>query len=141
MFVSDYQLLGKALRRGCYREAFAAATRLPLISLHDALELTILARQQDPGRFDAMARRLLVRLAVETMPPVDGLARAADALAALPDNPGDESVDRLKHAVWELTQPSGYSRSDPQLEGSDTSRVSASHGEISTALELERGAG
>jgi hypothetical protein len=62
---SDHGHFSRALKAGNFANAFAAAHNVPVISLDDALVLTLLAREQSPQRFDAMAQRWIVRLIKE----------------------------------------------------------------------------
>ena len=62
---SDLARLRTALKTNSYRLAIGIARELPRVSLADALELTLLAAQKDPDRYDAMAVRWAARLIEE----------------------------------------------------------------------------
>ena len=62
---SDHGHFARALKAGNFANAFAAAHNVPVVSLDDALILTLLAREQSPQRFDGMAQRWIVRLIQE----------------------------------------------------------------------------
>ncbi len=62
---SNSALFERALRNGDLGSAWAYATSLSHVSLEDALQLTLLAIKKDAHRFDAMAKRCIVRLIEE----------------------------------------------------------------------------
>jgi hypothetical protein len=72
--------LRKALKAGLYMQAMAAAHDLPVVPLDAALELTLLAAEKDPGRFEAMAVRWLSRLAQEKRPSLHEFVWASQRL-------------------------------------------------------------
>jgi hypothetical protein len=59
---SDYGRFRTALKTGSYGLARNIARDLPHVDLSDAIRLTILAIDNDPNRYDALALRCLVRL-------------------------------------------------------------------------------
>jgi hypothetical protein len=74
-----------ALRTRSYGLARNVARGLPHVSLTDALELTLLAADREPGDFEAMARRLLEWFLIEIKPRIDLVELAARDLHCLAD--------------------------------------------------------
>jgi hypothetical protein len=77
---SDHAALRRALRTGDYASACTYARSLAVVPLDAALDLTLLAAEKDPDRYEDMARRWLVRWMEETEP---GLAEIALAIVHL----------------------------------------------------------
>jgi hypothetical protein len=77
-----------ALDKGDLEFIRAHAARLAPISLPDALRICLMVRDQDPERYEAAAVRWLGRFALEARrATIDDVRHAADALAALPEQP------------------------------------------------------
>jgi hypothetical protein len=72
-----------ALRTKSFRLAMDLARSMPRVSLSDALALTMLAAEQAPERFPALARRFLVRFIAEAEPTLEQVKKVADALDSL----------------------------------------------------------
>lgn len=79
---SDHAALRRALRTGHYASACTYARSLPVVPLDAALDLTLLAAEKKPERYEGMARRWLVRWMEETEP---GLAEISLTIACLRD--------------------------------------------------------
>jgi hypothetical protein len=79
---TDYGDLKRALKAGNYLNACSAARSLPHVPLADALDLTLLAAEKKPERYEAMARKWLVRWIEETEPPAVEIPVAIACLAA-----------------------------------------------------------
>lgn len=77
---SDHAELRRCLAAGQYASAYAAARSLEVVPLDAALDLTLLAAEKDPDRYEAMARRWWVRWMEEGEP---GLAEVTLALVHL----------------------------------------------------------
>jgi hypothetical protein len=77
---SDHAELLRLLKVGQYASACSAARSLPVVPLDAALDLTLLAAEKDPDRYEDLARRWLVRWMEETEP---GLAEISVAMACL----------------------------------------------------------
>jgi hypothetical protein len=95
---SPYSRFRRALATGNETLVIAAARELPRISLDDALRVCLVLRDGDPERFERAAVRWLGRFALEAKgATIDDLRTAADALAALPDQPvgAMEQLQRL----------------------------------------------
>lgn len=73
--------LRDALDSRDFSAARALAVELPEIDLEDALELTLLAADEDPELYVEMARRWLARYVVEKAPRPSELQNAAQILA------------------------------------------------------------
>lgn len=58
----------RAIKAGQYASACTYARSVPVVPLDSALEITLLAAEKDPKRFEAMAVRWLGRLAAERKP-------------------------------------------------------------------------
>jgi len=78
-----------AIRTGIYKLALNVARSMPVISIADALDLTLLAAEQDLERFDAMAQRWLCRLAEERATSLAEFAGAAAEIQGVPMGLGD----------------------------------------------------
>jgi hypothetical protein len=65
---SDHAELRRCLSAGMYANACAAARSLAVVPLDAALDLTLLAAEKDPDRYEEMVRHWLVRWMVETEP-------------------------------------------------------------------------
>ena len=76
--------LRTAIRTGSYKLALNVARAMPIVSIADALDLTLLAAEHDPDRFDAMAQRWLCRLVEERSLTLAEFAQAAAELQGVP---------------------------------------------------------
>lgn len=65
-----------------YANACAAARSLAVVPLDAALDLTLLAAEKDPERYEAMARKWLVRWMEETEPGLPEIQLTIAQLAA-----------------------------------------------------------
>ena len=93
---NPYARFRRALATGNEALVVAAALELPRIALDDALQICLVLRGGDPGRYERAAVRWLGRFALEARrASIDDLRRAADALAALPERPA-EAMERLQ---------------------------------------------
>jgi hypothetical protein len=73
----------------------ATDCELPRVPLEDALRICLLIRDGDPERYERAAVRWLGRFALEARSvTIQALRVAADALDALPDQPG-KAMERL----------------------------------------------
>ena len=101
---SAYARFRRALETGNELLVLATARELPRIALDDALRICLVLRDGDPKRYERAAVRWLGRFALEARGvTIHALRLAADALDALPDQPG-EAMERLQrlcvaHAV------------------------------------------
>jgi hypothetical protein len=77
---SDHAELQRCLKAGDYASACSAARSLAVVPLDAALDLTLLAAEKKPERYEDMARRWLVRWMEEKEP---GLAEIAVTMACL----------------------------------------------------------
>lgn len=85
---SPYTRFKRALGTGNLNLVRAAAAELPRVSLADALEVCLLLRDQDQGRFEKAAVRWLGRFALEARGvTISALEAAAGALRVLPQRP------------------------------------------------------
>lgn len=85
---SAYVRFKRALGTGNLNLIRAAAAELPRVSLPDALEVCLLLRDHDSGRFEKAAVRWLGRFALEARGvTISAIETAADALRLLPDRP------------------------------------------------------
>jgi hypothetical protein len=85
---TDYGDLKRALKAGNYLNACSAARSLSHVPLEDALDLTLLAAEKKPERYEAMARKWLVRWMEETEPGVAEIAVTIACLQARRRPPG-----------------------------------------------------
>jgi hypothetical protein len=93
---NPYARFRRALATGNEALVVAAALELPRIALEDALQICLVLRGGDPSRYERAAVRWLGRFALEArQASIEDLRRAADALAALPERPG-EAMERLQ---------------------------------------------
>lgn len=95
---SAYARFRRALETGNELVVIATARELPRVPLEDALRICLLIRGGDPDRYERAAVRWLGRFALEARGvTIHALRVAADALDALPDQPGDamEWLQRL----------------------------------------------
>jgi hypothetical protein len=79
---SDHAELLRCLKAGDYRSACSAARSLSVVPLDAALDLTLLAAKKDPGRYEDMARKWLVRWMEETDPGLEEISVAIGKLRA-----------------------------------------------------------
>jgi hypothetical protein len=79
---SDHAELRRCLKAGQYASACAAARSLAVVPLDAALDLTLLAAEKDPERYEAMARRWLARMIDETSPGLPEISLAIVSLRA-----------------------------------------------------------
>jgi hypothetical protein len=85
---SDHAELRRCLKAGMYANACAAARSLSVVPLDAALDLTLLAAEKDPQRYEDMARRWLVRWMEETEPGLLEIQLTIAELAAKARVPG-----------------------------------------------------
>lgn len=98
---SAYTRFRRALATGNLNLIRAAAAELPRVSLPDALEVCLLLRDHDPGRFEKAAVRWLGRFALEAKGvTISALETAASALRVLPERP-DVSMEILSDLCLE----------------------------------------
>jgi hypothetical protein len=79
---SDHAELRRCLKAGMYANACAAARSLQVVPLDAALDLTMLAAEKDPERYEPMAKRWLVRWIEETEPGLEEISAAIGDLRA-----------------------------------------------------------
>lgn len=92
---SPYTRFRRALSTGNLNLIRAAAAELPRVSLSDALEVCLLMRDHDDGRFERAAVRWLGRFALEARDvTITAIETAAVALRLLPQRP-EASMDIL----------------------------------------------
>ncbi len=85
---SAYTRFKRALGTGNLNLIRAAAAELPRVSLPDALEVCLLLRDHDPGRFEKAAVRWLGRFSLEAKGvTISAIETAAAALRVLPERP------------------------------------------------------
>jgi hypothetical protein len=95
---SPYARFRRALRTGNATLVTAAALELPRVALEDALQICLVYRDGDRGRYERAAVRWLGRFALEAQAAtIEELRLAAAALDALPRSPADamEELQRL----------------------------------------------
>jgi hypothetical protein len=80
--VSDHAELRRCLAAGEYASACAAARSLAVVPLDAALDLTMLAAEKAPDRFEEMARRWVVRFITETEPALAEISVVIGSLRA-----------------------------------------------------------
>jgi hypothetical protein len=80
---SAYSQFERALSRGNFLLAWTLAAELPKVPLADALSLLLLARDQQPWRFEAAAPRWHARLCSEAQLTLSDAQLALAALHAL----------------------------------------------------------
>ena len=98
---SAYVRFRRALDTGNELLVIATARELPTVPLEDALRICLLIRGGDRDRYERAAVRWLGRFALEARSvTIAGLRTAADALDALPDQPG-EAMERLQRLCIE----------------------------------------
>jgi hypothetical protein len=98
---SAYARFRRALETGNELVVIATARELPRVPLEDALRICLLIRGGDPDRYERAAVRWLGRFALEARGvTIHALRVAADALDALPDQPGD-AMERLQRLCVE----------------------------------------
>lgn len=85
---TDHAELRRCLAAGQYASAMAAAHSLAVVPLDAALDLTMLAAEKDPDRYEEMARRWLVRWMEETEPGLPEISLAIVSLGARKKPPG-----------------------------------------------------
>jgi hypothetical protein len=101
---SDYAELKRCLSSGLYANACAAARSLAVVPLADALDLTLLAAEKDPKRFEAMAVRWLSRLGTERSRSVQEMCWVMGCLKVVGEGRGEEAVTALRG--WLAATPS-----------------------------------
>lgn len=77
--------LRNALRTRSYNRAVEFARELPRVDLRAALELTMLAAEKDPQRYERMARRWLARFLEEKRPTLELVHWIAEDLQKIGD--------------------------------------------------------
>jgi hypothetical protein len=87
--------LRRSLAAGLFTNACAAAHDLPHVPLDAALDLTLLAAEKAPERYEPMARKWLVRWMVETEPGLPEIALTIACLRAK-KKPPDPKAERLE---------------------------------------------
>jgi hypothetical protein len=98
---SAYVRFRRDLEAGNELLVLATARELPRVPLEDALRICLLIRGGDPDRYERAAVRWLGRFALEARGVTIYAVRvAADALDALPDQPGD-AMERLQRLCVE----------------------------------------
>jgi hypothetical protein len=85
---SPYQRFRRALQTGNPMLVRAAAAELPRIGLADATAILLVIERAEPERYERTAIRWLAKLAAEADVDLAGIAAAAIALEALPQEPG-----------------------------------------------------
>lgn len=75
LFDLDY-----ALEKGDLSKAWYAATEAGVIHLDQFLRITLLLAEEDSPRFEAAARKFLVRFLREVKPPIETTRTVVDAL-------------------------------------------------------------
>jgi hypothetical protein len=91
---SPHATFQRAIARRNLTVALAVARELPMVTLADALALTLLILERDPPRYTAAAMRWAARFALEVTPlptVTDGQLLLA-ALAALPTRPEEAAA-------------------------------------------------
>src|SRR4051812_22384175 len=91
-----------ALDRGQVNFALEAATELPTVALNEALELCELLAATGDERFQAAARRWLIRFASEKQPSLNEVLIAGAAMAELATCPGS---DVARDTLAQLLEP------------------------------------
>jgi hypothetical protein len=74
----------RALDRGNVTEALSAASEIQVVALEDALALTLLIADREPGKYERAALRLHGRLVVETKLGLSDALASLALLGALP---------------------------------------------------------
>ena len=97
--VTTHGELQRALKAGLYVNARAAARELQVVPLEDALELTLLAAEKDPRRFEAMAVRWLQRLIEERSPSLNETVWAGTRLKDVKEGRAFEAAPALRRFV------------------------------------------
>ncbi len=92
---SPYPRFQRALRTGNLAVIRNAAAELPRVSLVDALTVCMVIRTADPDRYERATLRWLARYSLERAHDAADVRAAADAFAALLDNP-DAAVATLR---------------------------------------------
>jgi hypothetical protein len=81
---SDHAALRRALKARDYESACTYARSLPVVPLDAALDLTLLAAEKKPERFEDLARRWLVRWMEEMEPGLPEIQLTIAQLRAAP---------------------------------------------------------
>jgi hypothetical protein len=98
---SPYTRFRRALAAGNELMVLTTARELPHIALDDALQICLVLRGGDPGRYERAAVRWLGRFALEARElTIADLRAAADALDALPAR-ANEALERLQRLCLE----------------------------------------
>jgi hypothetical protein len=93
---TPYGELQRALKAGLYVNARAAARELPVVPLDAALDLTLLAAEKDPKRFEAMAVRWLSRLGEERKPSLHEMVWATQRMQDVREGRAFEAAPALR---------------------------------------------
>ncbi len=94
---SAYARFRRALETGNELLILSAARELPQVALNDALQICLVLRDGDPGRYERAAVRWLGRFALEARGvTIRDLRAAAAALDSLPARSA-EAMEQLQH--------------------------------------------
>src|SRR5438045_162077 len=85
---SPYQRFRRAVQIGNPMLVRAAPAELPRIGLAEAAAILLVIERAEPERYERTARRWLAKLTAEADVDLAGIAAAAIALEALPQEPG-----------------------------------------------------
>jgi len=103
---SSYGNFATAVKTGSYTLACQVARELPRIGLREALQLTLLAAEKDPDRYEQMARRWLVRFLEEKRPTLGLVQYVASGLDRLglqgPAGFDEDAEARLREVAEKL---------------------------------------
>ncbi|MEZ5078435.1 MAG: hypothetical protein R2725_13450 [Solirubrobacterales bacterium] len=88
-------LFRRALDAGDFATAWAHATGLPHVDLEDAVQLVVLAGEADHPRYEALCRRLLIRIAEEREPSLHELRWTIERLQDVREGRGMEAGPAL----------------------------------------------
>jgi hypothetical protein len=93
---SDHAELRRCLKAGQYASACSAARSLTVVPLDAALDLTLLAAEKHPERFEAMAVRWLTRLGEERRPSLRDYVWATQRMGDVREGRGFEAGPALR---------------------------------------------
>lgn len=104
---SVYGNFRTAIRTGSYTLACQVARELPRVGLREALQLTLLAAEKDPDRYERMARRWMARFLEEKQPTLQLTQWVAEDLrklgeSELPEVFKADSMARLREVAAKL---------------------------------------